>query len=149
MFGLALIRIGSANCPSSRGVDGVDQWTPPDINVGRSGGFTWELKQSSPDSAGLQTTADKQFSDTADWGTRTVTIRFSLESVALAAGNYSQNNSGYTGFGWNKITGYQILSQTGLWRDQEDFVASLDLTDNNPFKANHPQDGTLKTSVRC
>ena len=100
--------------------------------------------QSSPSSAGQTTTADKQFSHTADWGTRTVTIRFSLESVALAAGNYSQNNSGYTGFGWNKITGYQILSQTGLWRDQEDFVANLPLTDNNPFKANHPEDGTLE-----
>ena len=137
-------RLGQISSIARVSVDGVDQWTPPDINVGRSGGFTWELKQSSPDSAGLQTTADKQFSHTADWGTRTVTIRFSLESVALAAGNYSQNNSGYTGFGWNKITGYQILSQTGLWRDQEDFIASLDLTDNNPFKANHPQDGTLE-----
>ena len=136
-------RLGQISSIARVSVDGADQWTPPDLRVGRSGGFTWELKQSSPSSAGQTTTADKQFSHTADWGTRTVTIRFSLESVALAAGNYSQNNSGYTGFGWNKITGYQILSQTGLWRDQEDFVASLDLTDNNPFKANHPEDGTL------
>ena len=137
-------RLGQISSIARVSVDGVDQWTPPDLRVGRSGGFTWELKQSSPSSAGQTTTADKQFSHTADWGTRTVTIRFSLESVALAAGNYSQNNSGYTGFGWNKITGYQILSQTGLWRDQEDFVANLPLTDNNPFKANHPEDGTLE-----
>ena len=137
-------KLGQISSIARVSVDGVDQWTPPDINVGRSGGFTWELKQSSPGSAGLQTTADKQFSDTAEWGTRTVTIRFSLESVALAAGNYSQNNSGYTGFGWNKITGYQIIAQSGFWRDQEDFIAKLDLTDNNPFKAGHPTDGTLE-----
>ena len=136
-------RLGQIASIARVNVNGADQWTPPDLNVGRSGGFTWELKQSSPTAAGQTTTADKQFSHTADWGTRTVTIRFSLESVALAVGNYSQNNSGYTGFGWNKITGYQILAQTGFWRDQEDFVANLPLTDNNPFKANHPEDGTL------
>jgi lambda family phage minor tail protein L len=137
-------RLGQISSLSPLQIDGVDQWTPADINVGRSGGFTWELKQSSPSAAGQTTTADKQFSDTAEWGTRTVTIRFSLESVALAAGNYSQNNSGYTGFGWNKITGYQIIAQSGFWRDQEDFIAKLDLTDNNPFKAGHPTDGTLQ-----
>jgi lambda family phage minor tail protein L len=137
-------RLGQIASIARVNVNGADQWTPPDLNVGRSGGFTWELKQSSPTAAGQTTTADKQFSHTADWGTRTVTIRFSLESVALAVGNYSQNNSGYTGFGWNKITGYQILAQTGLWRDQEDFVANLPLTNSNPFKANHPQDGTLQ-----
>lgn len=137
-------RLGQISSLSPLQVDGVDQWTPADINVGRSGGFTWELKQSSPSAAGQTTTADKQFSDTAEWGTRTVTIRFSLESVALAAGNYSQNNSGYTGFGWNKITGYQVIAQSGLWRDQEDFIARLSLTSSNPFKANHPTDGTLE-----
>ena len=141
--GIDTHRLGQIASIARVNVNGADQWTPPDLNVGRSGGFTWELKQSSPSAAGQTTTADKQFSHTADWGTRTVTIRFSLESVALAVGNYSQNNSGYTGFGWNKITGYQILAQTGLWRDQEDFVANLPLTNNNPFKANHPQDGTL------
>jgi len=142
--GINTHKLGQISSIARVSVDGVDQWTPPDINVGRSGGFTWELKQSSPSAAGQTTTADKQFSDTKEWGTRTVTIRFSLESVALAAGNYSQNNSGYTGFGWNKITGYQIIAQSGFWRDQEDFIAKLDLTDNNPFKAGHPTDGTLE-----
>ena len=138
-------RIGQIASIARLSIDGADQWTPPDINVGRSGGFTWELKQSSPSSAGQTTTADKNFTEThPEWGTRSVNIRFSLESVALAAGNYSQNNSGYTGFGWNKITGYQILGQTGLWKDQEDWTARLTLSSNNPFRANHPTDGTLQ-----
>lgn len=138
-------RLGQISSLSPLQVDGVDQWTPADINVGRSGGFTWELKQSSPSSAGQTTTADKNFTeDHPEWGARSVNIRFSLESVALASGNYSQNNSGYTGFGWNKITGYQILGQTGLWKDQEDWIARLTLSSNNPFRANHPTDGTLQ-----
>ena len=138
-------RLGQISSLSPLQVDGVDQWTPADINVGRSGGFTWELKQSSPSSAGLTTTADKNFTEThPEWGARSVNIRFSLESVALASGNYSQNNSGYTGFGWNKITGYEILSQTGLWQDQEDWIARLTLSSSNPFRANHPTDGTLQ-----
>ncbi len=138
-------RLGQISSLSPLQVDGVDQWTPADINVGRSGGFTWELKQSSPSAAGQTTTADKNFTeDHPEWGARSVNIRFSLESVALASGNYSQNNSGYTGFGWNKITGYQILGQTGLWKHQEDWIARLTLSNNNPFKANHPTDGTLE-----
>ena len=138
-------RLGQISSLSPLQVDGVDQWTPADINVGRSGGFTWELKQSSPSSAGLTTTADKNFTEThPEWGARSVNIRFSLESVALASGNYSQNNSGYTGFGWNKITGYEILGQTGLWQDQEDWIARLTLSSSNPFRANHPTDGTLQ-----
>jgi lambda family phage minor tail protein L len=138
-------RVGQIASIAPLSINGVDQWTPPDINVGRSGGFTWELKQSSPSSAGLTTTADKNFTeDHPEWGARSVNIRFSLESVALASGNYSQNNSGYTGFGWNKITGYEILGQTGLWKDQEDWIARLSLTSSNPFRANHPTDGTLQ-----
>ena len=138
-------RLGQISSLSPLQVDGVDQWTPADINVGRSGGFTWELKQSSPSAAGQTTTADKNFTeDQPEWGARTVNIRFSLESVALASGDYSQHNSGYTGFGWNKITGYQILGQTGLWKHQEDWIARLTLSNNNPFKANHPTDGTLE-----
>jgi len=137
-------RLGQISSIARINVNGADQWTPPDLNVGRSGGFTWQLKGSSPTAAGQTTTADKEFAETKEWGPRTVTIRFSLESVALASGNYSQNNSGYTGFGWNKITGYQIIAQSGFWRDQEDWVAELSLTSNNPFKANHPTDGTLE-----
>ena len=138
-------RLGQIASIARVNVNGADQWTPPDLNVGRSGGFTWQLKGSSPTAAGQTTTADRNFTEThPEWGARSVNIRFSLESVALATGNYSQNNSGYTGFGWNKINGYEILGQTGLWRDQEDWVAELDLTSSNPFKANHPTDGTLE-----
>ena len=138
-------RLGSLSGLTRYTVDGTDQWWPDDVLKGRSGGFTWELVGSSPSAAGQTTTATKTFTDTdpISGATRTVNITFNLTSVGLGADHYSASNSGYTGFGWNNITSITINSSTGLWRHNFDYVAKLTLSSSNPFRANHPTEGTL------
>ena len=125
--------------------DGVDQWYPPDVQQGRSGAFTWQLKQSSPSAAGQTTTATHNFTEVhPEYGNRSVNITFNLTSIALPADHYSKDNNNYTGFGWNTITGITINGQEGLWRNQEDWIAKLEVTSANPFRDNHPFEGTLQ-----
>lgn len=139
-------RLGQISSLTRLSSDGADQWYPPDLQQGRSGGFTWQLKGSSPSAAGQTTTATNTFVEThPEYGDRSVNITFNLTSVALPDGHYSASNNNYTGFGWNNITGITINSQTGFWKDGEDWIAKVDLTDSNPFKANHPTEGTLQT----
>ena len=138
-------RVGQIGSLTRLNVDGADQWYPPDVKSGRSGAFTWELKGSSPTAAGQTTTATKNFTeDHPEWGSRSVNITFNLTSIALPADHYSSSNTNYTGFGWNTITGITINSQTGLWKDKEDWIAKVDVSENNPFRENHPFEGTLR-----
>ena len=143
--GIDTNQLGQISSLTRLSVDGADQWYPPDVQQGRSGGFTWELKQSSPGSAGLNTTATKNFTEThPEYGSRSVNITFNLTSIALPADHYSKDNTNYTGFGWNTITGITINSQTGFWKNNEDWVAKVTLTSGNPFRSNHPTEGTLQ-----
>ena len=140
-------RLGQISSLTRLSSDGVDQWYPPDVQVGRSGAFTWQLKGSSPSAAGQTTTATNTFVEThPEYGDRSVNITFNLTSVALPDGHYSASNNNYTGFAWSTITGITINSQTGFWKDSEDWIAKVDLTDSNPFKSNHPTEGTLQTA---
>ena len=143
--GIDTNQLGQISSLTRLSVDGADQWYPPDVQQGRSGGFTWELKQSSPGSAGLNTTATKNFTEThPEYGSRSVNITFNLTSIALPADHYSKDNTNYTGFGWNTITGITINSQTGFWKNNEDWIAKVTLTSGNPFRSNHPTEGTLQ-----
>nr|BAR23299.1 putative phage minor tail protein L [uncultured Mediterranean phage uvMED] len=143
--GIDTNQLGRISSLTRLSVDGADQWYPPDVQQGRSGGFTWELKQSSPGSAGLNTTATKNFTEThSEYGSRSVNITFNLTSIALPADHYSKDNTNYTGFGWNTITGITINSQTGFWKNNEDWIAKVTLTSGNPFRSNHPTEGTLQ-----
>ncbi len=136
-------RVGQISSLTRLSVDGADQWYPADVQQGRSGGFTWELKGSSPSAAGQTTTATKNFTEThPEYGSRSVNITFSLTSIALPAGHYTEGNTNYTGFGWNTITGITINSQTGFWKNNEDWIAKVTLTSGNPFRSNHPTEGT-------
>jgi lambda family phage minor tail protein L len=138
-------RVGQISSLTRLITDGVDEWYPPDVQQGRSGGFTWELKGSSPSAAGQTTTATKNFTENhPEWGSRSVNITFNLTSVALPEGHYTQGNTNYTGFGWNTITGITINSQTGLWKNDENWIAKVDLSSGNPFRSNHPTEGTLQ-----
>lgn len=138
-------RLGQISSLTRLNIDGADQWYPLDTVSGKSGAFTWELKGSSPSAAGQTTTATKNFTEThPEYGDRSVNITFNLTSIALPAGHYSASNTNYTGFGWNTITGITINSQTGLWKDKEDWIAKVPITSNNPFRDNHPTDGTLQ-----
>ena len=138
-------RVGQISSLTRLSTDGADEWYPPDVQQGRSGGFTWELKGSSPSAAGQTTTATKNFTENhPEWGSRSVNITFSLTSIALPAGHYTEGNTNYTGFGWNTITGITINSQTGLWKNDENWIAKVDLSSGNPFRSNHPTEGTLQ-----
>lgn len=143
--GIDTHQLGQISSLTRLSVDGVDQWYPADVQQGRSGGFTWELKGSSPDAAGQNTTATKNFTENhPEYGNRSVNITFNLTSIALPAGHYTEGNTNYTGFGWNTITGITINSQTGFWRNNEDWIAKVTLTSGNPFRSNHPTEGTLQ-----
>ena len=138
-------RLGSLTALNRLTLDGLDQWWPDDVNKGRSGAFTWELVGSSPTAAGQTTTATKNFVDTdpLSGDSRSVNITFNLTSLGLGANRYFSNNSGYTGFSWNQIDSITINSFTGLWRHKYDYIAKLTLSSNNPFRDNHPTEGTL------
>ena len=138
-------RLGALTALNRLTIDGVNQWWPDDVQKGRSGGFTWELVGSSPTAAGQTTTATKNFEDTdpLSGDFRSVNITFNLTSVGLGEDRYFENNSGYTGFGWNQIDSITINSYVGLWRHNYDYVAKLTLSSGNPFRANHPTEGTL------
>ncbi len=137
--------LGQISSLTRLSVDGTDQWYPADVEIGRSGAFTWEIKGSSPTAAGQTTTATKNFTEThPEYGSRSVNITFNLTSIAIPADHYSKDHSNYTGFGWNTITGITINSQTGFWKNNEDWIAKVALTSNNPFRSNHPTEGTLQ-----
>ena len=145
VWGTKTHELGQISSLTRLSVDGSDQWYPPDVEIGRSGAFTWEIKGSSPTAAGQTTTATHNFVDADhEFGSRSVNVTFNLTSIAIPADHYSNNHSNYTGFGWNTITGITINSQTGFWRNNEDFVLKIALTSNNPFASNHPTEGTLQ-----
>ena len=138
-------QVGQISSLTRLSSDGVDQWYPPDVDSGRSGAFTWELKGSSPTAAGQTTTATRNFTeDHPEYGSRSVNITFNLTSIAIRSGHYSEGNNNYTGFGWNTITGITINSQTGAWKNNEDWIAKVTLSSGNPFRDNHPTEGTLQ-----
>ena len=140
VWGARTHQLGQISALTRLSVDGTDQWYPADVEIGRSGAFTWEIKGSSPDAAGQTTTATHNFVDADyEFGSRSVNVTFNLTSIALPAGHYSGES-----YGWNTITGITINSQTGFWRNNEDFVLKIALTSNNPFASNHPTEGTLQ-----
>ena len=140
LWGAKTHQLGQISALTRLSVDGTDQWYPADVEIGRSGAFTWEIKGSSPDAAGQTTTATHNFVDADhEFGSRSVNVTFNLTSIAMPAGHYSGES-----YGWNTITGITINSQTGFWRNNEDFVLKIALTSNNPFASNHPTEGTLQ-----
>ena len=148
LWGAKTHELGQISTLTRLSVDGTDQWYPADVEIGRSGAFTWQIKGSSPtaqDGVGATTTATHTFTDADhEFGSRSVTITFTLTSIAIPATHYSKDHENYTGYGWNTISSINIDSQTGFWRNNEDFVLKIALTSSNPFAVNHPTQGTLQ-----
>jgi lambda family phage minor tail protein L len=108
---------------------------------GRASGIGYELVGSSPTSGqvGQTTTAQKTFSHTSEvFGTRTITLTFTIRAGELSATHYSGESRG-----WVTFESVQFDSATGLFRDGETFEAKVSLGSSNPFRDNHPKVGTL------
>ena len=148
VWGAKTHQLGQISSLTRLTVGSEDQWYPADVEIGRSGAFTWQIKGSSPTAeqgVGAQTTATHTFTDADhEFGSRSVTITFTLTSIAIPATHYSKDHQNYTGYGWNTISSINIDSQTGFWRNNEDFVLKIALTSSNPFAVNHPTEGTLQ-----
>ena len=94
-------------------VDGTDQWYPADVEIGRSGAFTWEIKGSSPDAAGQTTTATHNFVDADyEFGSRSVNVTFNLTSIALPAGHYSGSHMAGTRLQVSRSTARLAFGET-------------------------------------
>jgi hypothetical protein len=109
-------------------------WYPTDALIGRAGGFGWECVGSSPGSAGLTNTQTETFTI----GSRSLTVQFVFESLAVEPGHYSGES-----FAWNQINSASITASTGVWYNNETVNLVKTLSSNNPFRNNHPQLGTL------
>tara|TARA_R110002020_G_scaffold243891_1_gene457462 strand:- start:6551 stop:8248 length:1698 start_codon:yes stop_codon:yes gene_type:complete len=140
-------RLGALSALNRYTINGGQQWWPDDVEVGRSGGFTWELVGSSPTAANQTTTVSRTFNDTdpITGGARSVNITFNLRSYQLPAGtsHYTHGNPNWTGFVWGDVQSTSINSSTGFWRHNEDYIAKVSLSSGNPHRDNHPTEGTL------
>ena len=136
-------RIGSVQSAARQ--SGVTWW-PDDVRGGRSAAFTWEIAGSTAVNADQEVTASRTFSeDHPEFGTRTVTISFTVRSQAHGGGAYF--DSAHNGFLWNEgtqgIYNFTVTGSTGNWKDKEVFVAKLNTSSSNPYRSNHPEVGTM------
>ena len=146
LVGSETLTFGGSNDTFSTMVANESAFTSVSLsNVVLADGSNGGLAANYSISAGQTTTATHNFVDADhEFGSRSVNVTFNLTSIAIPADHYSKDHSNYTGFGWNTITGITINSQTGFWRNNEDFVLKIALTSNNPFASNHPTEGTLQ-----
>jgi|TARA_Y100000033_G_scaffold22417_1_gene21163 lambda family phage minor tail protein L len=146
-------RVGQVASVAKYVDSGSALWYPDNVRAGRAGAFTWEIAGSSPTANGQTATATKTFTENhPEFGTRSVTITFGVQSIAFDIGAfgtpYFQNNSGYTGYVWTDVvfTTLNVTGSTGKWRNGEIFAAKLNLSSGNPHRANHPTEGTLNVA---
>ena len=93
--------------------------------------------------AGQTATVTRTFTDSFRGSSRSVSLTFGLSSISIPATNYSSANANYTGFGWHNITSVAINSSSGFWRNSDNYIAKVTLSSNNPYRNNHPTEGTL------
>ena len=121
-------------------------WWPDNIRKGRAAAFGWEIAGSTAVNADQEATGSRTFSEThPQFGTRSVTITFTVRSQTAATGVYFEGAD--NGFTWNEGTGgiynVNVTGSTGNWRDKEVFVAKLNTSSGNPYRSNHPDIGTM------
>jgi|TARA_R100000479_G_C6391244_1_gene205239 lambda family phage minor tail protein L len=134
-------RVATASGASLYQPDGNTQFYPDDVSKGRSAALGYELVGSQPSASdvGTTTTAQKTFSDTHPiLGVRTITVTFTLQANALPDTHYSG-----AARAWNGFNSVAFNSATGFFRSGETFIASVDVSSDNPFRNNHPEKGTL------
>ena len=145
-------RIGGGSGASLYEPDGGPVFYPNDVNIGRSPGLAYELisadagidnvpTQAQVD-AGTTTTVQGTFTDVSDeFGTRTLTVTFTVRAESLSAGHYSGQTRA-----WRRFTAVSFDSATGLFRDGETFIAKKNLSSSNPYKDQHPNVGSMEES---
>ena len=134
-------RVGAGSDASLYQPGGNTQYYPDDVQKGRSGALGYELVGSQPsaEQVGTTTTAQKTFSDThPTLGVRTITVTFTLQANNLPADHYSGEARA-----WNGFSSVAFNSSTGFFKRGETFIASVTLSSGNPFRSNHPGEGTL------
>ena len=136
-------RVGSVQ---SAALVADNAWWPDNIRKGRAAAFGWEIAGSTAVNADQEATGSETFSEThPEFGTRSVTITFTVRSQTAATGVYFEGAD--NGFTWNEGTGgiynVNVTGSTGNWRDKEVFVAKLSTSSGNPYRSNHPDIGTM------
>ncbi len=111
-------------------------WWPDNIRKGRAAAFGWEIAGSTAVNADQEATGSRTFSEThPEFGSRSVTITFTVRSQTAATGVYFEGAD--NGFTWNEGTGgiynVNVTGSTGNWRDKEVFVAKLNTSSGNPY----------------
>ena len=146
-------RIGPATAASLYQPDGGPVFFPNNANVGRSPALIYELvsADSSIDNvpteaqanSGATTTVQGTLSvdDLNTYGSRTITVTFTIRADPLASGHYSGQTRA-----WRAITAMSFNSSTGTFREGETIVGKKTLSSGNPFKEKHPNVGTLEES---
>ena len=124
-------------------------WYPADVGLGRSGAFSYELVGRSPTeseaNSNATVTVSRQFTDVDDeLGTRTITLAFTFEAFNFDPGHFTGLTRGF-----NRIQSVSVTAQSGLWRDEEDFVPLVTIgeivgANNNPFGSSSNPAGTLE-----
>jgi len=114
-------------------------WYPTNVNVGRSGGFGYEMVGSSPSALGQTQSVTYTFTISTGKTIR-LTIGFASFEIPADPPHYSGQS-----FGWG-ASSYAIVSSTGIWYLNEVFNATRTLSDGNPFKYNNPDVGTLTSA---
>ena len=145
-------RVGGLSGASLYQPDGGPVFYPNNASVGRSPALIYELvsADSSIDNipteaqanAGTTTTVQGTLNvDSNDFGSRTITVTFTIRADPLHSGHYSGETRA-----WRAITAMSFVGATGIYTDGETVVGKRTLSSGNPFKNNHPNVGTLEES---
>ncbi len=125
---------------------------PNNVNVGRSPALIYELVNgdSSIDNIPTQAQADAGTTttvqgtlnvDSNEFGTRSITVTFTVRADPLAAGHYSGQARA-----WRAITAMSFNASSGIFTDGETIIGKRSISSGNPFKENHPNVGSLAES---
>ena len=145
-------RVGPVNGASLYQPVGSPVFFPNDVNVGRSPALIYELVKgdSSIDNIPTQAQADANTTttvqgtlnvDSNEFGTRNITVTFTIRADPLATGHYSGQTRA-----WRAITAMSFNTSSGIYRDGETIVGKRSISSDNPFKDNHPNVGSLAES---
>jgi lambda family phage minor tail protein L len=107
---------------------------PPDAFTGKMGGFGYQIVGFSPTGLGQQQTVTSTFTIATG---KTITLQMVFNSLETIQPHYTG-----LAYAWTTVS-YTVTASTGFWFLNEVFNATVQLTVDNPFRANHPTLGTL------
>jgi hypothetical protein len=98
------------------------------------GGFGYQIVGFSPTGLGQQQTVSSTFTIATG---KTITLQMVFNSLETIQPHYTG-----LAYAWTTVS-YTVTASTGFWFLNEVFNATVQLTVDNPFRANHPTLGTL------